>query len=158
MAVAVGCASSGAKAVSKTEYQKRQAEYQRVAFVCAAAPGHDTSYASMILKQAEARVPSRIGLYVKTADCLYDIPVDTSTKPPKVALGSKASNYDGVVCLVYSYSGDQVFLDMDMINVQTGQSVWHSQFDAEDKDTRVRLGKHGFWAPNEVKDKFYNFR
>jgi len=151
-AVAFGCAST-----SKQVIMERNAKYQRIALVCAAAPGHDTSYASMVLKQAEPRVPSRLGRYIERADCLYDVPVDTTTKPPKVDLGKRVSDYDGVVCMVYSWSEMHVFLDFDMVDVKSGESVWHFQLDEKDPSVRNRLTRHGLWAPTIVKQYFYEF-
>lgn len=140
-----GCASTGAEVIAQ-----RVSEYQRIALVCAPAPDHDASYAEMILQQTESRVPSRLG-FLQAADCLYDVSVDTSVTPPKVDLGARASNYDAVVAMVYSYSGKRVYLDMDMIDVETGESKWHDQMSARDSDLKGRLSIHGLYVPTYVK-------
>ena len=152
VSVVFGCASTESQVITQ-----RRADYRRIALVCAPAPGHDASYANMILQQAQSNVPTRLGAYLEAADCLYDVPVDTSVTPPKVSLGDRASRYDGVVCLVYSYGNNMVYLDMDMIDVKTGQSKWHHQFDTKDSDVKDRLRRHGSWAPTDIKGVFYGY-
>ena len=148
----LGCASTGSDTFSK-----RFIKYQRIAIVCAPAPGHDPIYAKLILKEVQRRVPSRLGRYLQTADCLYDVPVDTSMSPPKIDLSEIDSEYDGIVCLIYSYAEGVVFLDMDMIDVESRESVWHHQLDAGDSSVHRRLVRHGFWTPIIIKHQFYDF-
>ena len=157
VALALVIAMSGCASTGSDTFSERNIKYQRIAIVCAPAPDHDQTDAEAILKEAQVRVPSRLGRYLKAADCLYDIPVDTSTSPPRIDLSEIDSEYDGIVCLIYSYAEGVVFLDMDMIDVESRESVWHYQLAERDSSVHRRLIRHGYWTPTTIKHRFYDF-
>ena len=129
------------------------AQYQRLAIVCVPGTGADPKYATMLLKEVEKMVPSRLG-FLQKVDCLYDVPVDISTTPPTVQLKNKG-DYNGVLVLVYSTAGDSVVLDMTLVDTNTGARVWSHQFSTKDSNVQGRLMRHGYWVPTTVKQHFY---
>lgn len=129
------------------------AQYQRLAIVCAPGPGADPQYATMLLKETEQMVPSRLS-FLQKVDCLYDVPVDVATIPPTVKLKNKG-DYNGVVVLVYSTSGENVVLDMTLVDANTGAIVWSHQLSTKDSNVKGRLMRHGYWVPTTLKQKFY---
>jgi hypothetical protein len=151
--LALRCASTDLTPVA---YEER-IKFQRIALVCAPAPGHEPLYAKLIAKEADMKVASRLGRYIEKAVVLYDVPIDTTVSPPKVSLDRRASEYDGVVVLVYSYGNGMVNFDIDMIDVKTGKSVWHHQLAHDDPNISGRLVRNGMWTPTIVKKEFYGF-
>ncbi len=129
------------------------AQYQRLAIVCTPGPGADPQYARMVLQETEKMVPSRLG-FLQKVDCVYDVPVDVSTIPPTVQLKNKG-DYDGILVLVYSTAGDNVVLDMTLVDAKTGARVWSHQFSTRDSDVKGRLMRHGYWVPTTLKQHFY---
>jgi len=149
----VGC---GGPNVPNSVCLQRQQQYQRLAIVCAPKPGADPQYADVILKSVQGNVMSRLG-FLKKADVLSDVTVDTSSTPPKVRLNN-AADYDAVLCLVYSYGAGHVYLDLRMLDAKTGQEIWYHQLDKLDPNIKTRLSTHGYWVPSTVKMKFYGAR
>jgi hypothetical protein len=129
------------------------AQYQRLAIVCAPGPGADPQYARMLLQEAEKMVPSRLS-FLQKVDCLYDVPVDVSAIPPTVQLKNKG-DYNGILVLVYSTSGDNVVLDMTLVDTSTGAKVWSHQLSTKDSNVKGRLMRHGYWVPTTLKQQFY---
>lgn len=150
----IGVAFSGcASRAPNPEFAARLAQYQRLAIVCAPAPGADPQYKAIIMNEVEKMVPTRLN-FVKKVDCLPNVAVDTSINPPKVDLANK-SDYDGIVALVYSYGDGNVVLDMTMIDTKTDHSVWTHQLSTKDKNIQDRLFRHGYWTATEIKWNFY---
>lgn len=129
------------------------AQYQRLAIVCAPGTNADPQYARMVLQEAEKMVPSRLS-FLQKVDCLYDVPVDTSAIPPTVQLKNKG-DYNGILVLVYSTSGENVVLDMNLVDTSTGAKVWSHQLSTKDSNVQGRLMRHGHWVPAALKQQFY---
>ena len=127
--------------------------YQRLAIVCAPGAGADPQYAPMLLKETEKMVASRLN-FLQKVDCLYDVPVDTSTTPPTVQLKNKG-DYNGVLVLVYSTSDGNVVLALTMVDANTGAKVWSHQLSTKDSNVEGRLLRHGYWVPTALKQQFY---
>ena len=125
-----------------------------MALVCAPAPGAEAGYSGAILNQAYQGVPSRLG-FLRAVDRLEDAAVDTSVMPPKVNLGAKAANYNGVICLVYSYGENLVTLEIYVIRAATGETVWHNTLCTKDRNVPTRLLRHATWAPIVLRRQFY---
>jgi hypothetical protein len=98
-------------------------------------------------------VPSRLN-FLQKVDCLSNVPVDVSTIPPTVQLKNKG-DYNGIVTLVYSQSGDNVVLDITLVDAGTGAKVWSHQLSTRDSNVQARLMKHGYWVPTTLKQQFY---
>ena len=135
-----------------------QTQYQRIAIVCAPAAGANAKYAAVILDQAKAEANKVLGPYLKAADCLPDVAVDTTSTPPKADLGARAADYDAVCCLTYSHGGGKATLDFYVLDVKSGASVWTYKLDTADPDTHRRLSRHGHYVPAILKHEFYRFK
>jgi hypothetical protein len=148
LAAAVGCAPDK----PRPELVARGAQYQRLAVVCAPAPGADPGYVSVIMQQVERMAPSRLD-FLQRVDVLTGAELDPSATPPAVSLPSDAP-YDGIVALVYSHAGP-VVLDIYMLDVATRAQVWHHRLSTNDSDVADRLTRHGYWTPTTIKQHFY---
>jgi hypothetical protein len=133
----------------------RQSDYTRIAIVCAPGPDADPSYVSPILSYTEQKAAKYLP-QLERIDFPDNATVDTTTTPPTVQFADKA-NYDGIVCLVYSYSGGNIFLDTYMVDAATGKSVWHYTETRRDPDIQKRLLSFGNWTPSILKNQFYGF-
>ena len=92
--VVTGCSPKVASSTSMTRQQK----YGRLAIVCAPAEEANPNYATMILKEAQARIfPLK---FLEKVECLSDVSIDTTSTPPVVLLDD-FSDYDAIVALVY---------------------------------------------------------
>jgi hypothetical protein len=132
---------------------QRLASYGRIAIVCLPGVGADPQYVDVVITQARMKAPSRLD-FLETVDFPDNISVNAGATPPKLTLNQAVSAYDGVVTLVYSYSDGHVYLDMNMIDTKTGDSVWHHRMDKLDRDISRRLLAHGYWTPTLIKS-FY---
>ena len=151
-AVAVTCAAAGCGPKVVATSMERQQKYSRIAIVCGPTEQANPSYAPMILKEAESRIfPLK---FLEKAECLPDVPLDTTKTPPEVLLDD-FSDYDAVVALVYSYGSGHVYLDFYMTDTMTGEQIWNHQFDAPDPAIKERLCSQGLYVPAVIKKKFY---
>jgi hypothetical protein len=68
----------------------------------------------MILNELQNRIfPLK---FLEKVDCLPNVSVDTTSKPPVVQL-EDPNGYDAVVVLVYSYGSGHVYLDCYMTDI-----------------------------------------
>ena len=149
----VGCKSKEA-AVVETGPSVDAYQYQRIALVCGPGEGASPEYVKTILDGVRPMVPTRLGFLAK-ADVLDEVTPDGSAVPPKVNLGAKASAYDGIACMIYSYGEGLVNMDIYMLDARTGEQVWHHRLQTKDNDIQKRLNRHAYWTPTTLKMKFY---
>ncbi len=135
----------------------RAAKYPRLAIVCAPGTGANPEYASMILKEIEAKVPKYLSSLQKV-NTIPDASVDTSTVPPTVRF-KNINDYDAVALVSYTYSGPLVFMDITMIDGKTGQQIWSYQLHArqakDEKKIQLRLYKLAHLVPHRINKYFY---
>jgi len=153
-AVAIACsiAGCGPKISPNIISMERQHKYGRLAIVCAPKKEANPVYAPMMLKETQSRISPLE--FIEKVDCLFDVPVDTASTPPIVHLDN-LTDYDAVVCLVYSYESGCVYLDFYMTDTTTGEQIWYYQFSAPDPAIKVRLLAQALFAPTAIKKHFY---
>lgn len=154
-AVAIACSIAGCgpkTKISPNISMERQHKYGRLAIVCAPKKEANPVYAPMMLKETQSRISPLE--FLEKVDCLFDVPVDTASTPPIVHLDN-LTDYDAVVCLVYSYESGCVYLDFYMTDTTTGEQIWYHQFSAPDPAIKVRLLAQALFAPTAIKKHFY---
>ena len=149
MAVLAGC-----NAVSPQLSSERLDTYQRLAFVCVPAPDADPSGVAIIMNELRQTAP--VGLYfLEDIDYRKDIALDVSGAAPKIAPGQDLSQYDAIAALVYSHNGGMVYLDIHMMDVKSGDNIWHYRMSKFDLLRDRRLRAHAHWTPSMIRKHFY---
>lgn len=132
-------------------------KYKHMAFVAAPGLNADAVYSKTILDEV-SRVLADRGDFISSSKCFYDAKVDVKTNPPRVDLGPDTKNYDGIVCLTYTHGGRRADVDIYVIDVKSGDKVWHHELTGNDRNLDRAMKKHGADAVQRLKEYFYLVR
>lgn len=132
----------------------RQDKYQQIAIVCTPNSDADPNYARLILKQVQDNVESYLG-FLEKVDSLFDVKIDTVSTPPRAELDN-ISDYDAVLCLVYSCKSNETCLEFYLLDTDTNKCIWYHQFVSENVDPEAELLEYGRWVTAAVKSAFYD--
>lgn len=130
----------------------RAAQYPRLAIVCAPGTGADPQYVPMVLKEIAARVSKYLSGLQKV-NIIPDASVDSSTGSPTVRFKTM-NDYDAVAVITYTYS-PLVLMDINLIDVKTGQNLLFLQLHADADDIGLRLYKLAHLVPQRINKYFY---
>lgn len=154
MTLVCAIAGCGGSTTRDPVFLERQEKYRRLAIVCAPKGGADPDYARMVLQRARVHVGRNLA-FLDATDYIFDASVDAESVPPRVRFANMAQ-YDAVVCLLYSYTGDKVYLDFHMLDTKTDEQIWHHQYFGPPKPSLAeRLGIHGLYVPTTIRAHFY---
>jgi hypothetical protein len=132
----------------------RAAKYRRLAFVCAPGTGADPKYVPMVLKEIETTVPKYLSEQnLEKVNIIPDASIDMSTVPPTVRFKT-INDYDAVAVITYTYS-PMVLMDINLIDVKTGQKIWFLQIHAKPDNIELRLSKLAYIVPHRINKYFY---
>ena len=151
--VLVGCAST----TPSSDSAGKMTKYKRIAIVCGPSGAADAQYVGEILAQAETTARTRLA-FLEKVDFLSAVKIETGGPVPRPLIEDAAVHYDAVFCLVYSYSGGRIIMDICAIDTRTSELIWKETIESEDPDTRARLVRDGWWVPSLIKRRFYGLR
>ncbi|MDO9532518.1 MAG: hypothetical protein Q7O12_10365 [Deltaproteobacteria bacterium] len=135
----------------------RAAKYRRLAFVCAPGTGADPKYVPMVLREIETTVPKYLSEQnLQKVSIIPDASIDISTVPP-TARFKTINDYDAVAIITYTYS-PMVLMDINLIDVKTGQKLWFLQLHAKPDNIDLRLNKLAHIVPHRINKYFYRRR
>ncbi len=132
----------------------RAAKYPRLAFVCAPGPGADPKYVPMILREIESAVPKYLSEQnLQKVTIMPEATVNISTAPPTVQFKT-INDYDAVAIITYTYSS-MVYMDINLIDIKTGQNLYYVQLHAKPDNIELRLNKLAHIVPHRINKYFY---
>jgi hypothetical protein len=132
----------------------RAARYSRLAFVCAPGKGADPKYVTIILNEIESTASKYFsGANLQKVSFIPDASIDTGSATPTVQF-KNMNDYDAVAVITYIYS-PMVFMDINLIDVKTGQRIWFLQLHAKPENIEYQLYRLAKVVPHRINKYFY---